>query len=159
MNWDRSWICWTSRNHQCCVLTLLTQKSSPFSHGAPTPICSASIAIFTWPTVSLAASDISESIRARWAFCTNQGEEPFKHLSSWYDWDWNVSTVGKASLKIMVKHFYFWHFCNVLVSVETVNYPLIWAFFIFASLLLLSFLLLFPTALPGYCLAFLFSFL
>lgn len=54
-----------------CGLTLLTQKSSAFSHGAPAPICSTSTAIFTRPTVSLAPSVIRESITARWAFCVN----------------------------------------------------------------------------------------
>lgn len=54
-----------------CGLTLLTQKSRAFSHGAPTPICSASTAILTRPTVSLAANVIRASIMARWAFWTN----------------------------------------------------------------------------------------
>lgn len=53
-------------------LTRLTQNSRAFSHGAPTPICSASAAILTCSVVSLADSDISESMRARCAFCIDQ---------------------------------------------------------------------------------------
>lgn len=46
-------------------LTLLTQKSSAFSHGAPAPVCSASAAILTWLSVCPAASVIKASIMAR----------------------------------------------------------------------------------------------
>lgn len=99
-----------------CRLTLLTQKSRAFSHGAPTPICSASTAIFTLPTVSLAASVIRESIRARWAFCTNHKRDRLtiwpvsdssikqQHLSRGGDWMCcSTDFVGTRYL-----HFYFY---------------------------------------------------
>lgn len=123
-----------------CGLTLLTQNSRAFSHGAPTPICSASTAIFTLPTVSLAASVIRESIRARWAFCTNHKRDC---LTTWPDGLRIINKIGRggnwmycSTDFVGTKCLYFPFYCaDKHFTMHTREGCKIWLYFLPSSLL------------------------